>query len=791
VPDELNEKLKAERKAERLLDWLYFAQMGDRESEITDAYESTFQWALQHHKNGPRLAKWLRDGNGLFWIQGRLGSGKSTLMKYVWESKELERYLTIWASDQPLHRACFFFWKKGASELQKSLQGLYRSLVASLIRSNKDLVDVAFPNWRPCEADLEPTAATLRSALRRILNMSSLHGRYCFFIDGLDEYDEQDPDLQNKLAQGILDLAALPGVKILVASRPEASFIDRFAQCPTLRLQDCTAHDIWRYVTGELRLETQGSPLDDDDNSAGLSSLAEAVVSRANGVFLWVKLVVADLVVGIQYVASYDELQRKLDGLHDDLNDLFKQILIERILPEHQKEVARSLLILDESHKISTIFISLTIVAVGREETDPMDRKPDPLDIKATRQKTAHLAESLPVRSRGLILTHRNIFTQQNIDLVHSSLYDYIAGENVRRALETQAGHFNARLAYVSGAMAEIAVFHQHEAERLTRDSRFDDLILDILHFLEEDTCQSGIIPHSAITRLDVFLRKDWRSDMTQYRPLLPLTIMKDCTFSIRREIELNRGLPQTHDRPLLFYAVSKRRSLATYRAPVFTKMRILSGLKGDGPLQMLLQHGADPNEVYQGQTPWGQAFAFVRDKAGTWQDLSSGMNQLRDGEHWALEGFLCTLGAAKELLRYGADPDLHDAHFGPSTAFFASLLNGNCCDRSLKLASCPCGYGNALRSSIVELVELAKEKSLEKRLGPLLHLGKLGIQEAQIWWVIASIRIVSGIDCMELLRLLMRMRMLKADKILRLLVGLLMILVLVWIWSNKGVFCD
>ena len=80
-----------------------------------------------------------------------------------------------------------------------------------------------------------------------------------------------------------------------------------------------------------------------------------------------------------------------------------------------------------------------------------------------------------------------------------------------------------------------------------------------------------------------------------------------------------------------------------------------------------------------------------------------------------------------------------------------------------------------------MELVELAKEKSLEKRLGPLVHLGKLGIQEAQIWWVIESIRIVSGIDCMELLRLLMRMRILKTDAILVFFVGLLMILVLVW----------
>lgn len=173
-----------------------------------------------------------------------------------------------------------------------------------------------------------------------------------------------------------------------------------------------------------------------------------------------------------------------------------------------------------------------------------------------------------------------------------------------------------------------------------------------------------------------------------------------------------------------------------------------------------------------------GEAFSLVNGKAKIWQRESSRMNQHRNGGHWAYREFFYSLDTAKQLLRYGADPDFHDAHFGSSTAFFASLFNGDCCDRSLKLASCSCG--NALSSSIVELVELVKEKSLEKRFGPLVHLGKLGIQETQIWWVIESIRIFSGIDCMELLRLLMTMRMLKTEMILTLFATLLVILVLV-----------
>lgn len=120
VSDEMNEDFCIRR----LQDWLGFAEIDNRECEIKEAHKATFRWALQPRERpgyltdpDPGLVNWLRESDGLFWIQGKLGSGKSTLMKYMWQDPLLEDHLRAWAGGMSLYRASFFFAKKGASEL--------------------------------------------------------------------------------------------------------------------------------------------------------------------------------------------------------------------------------------------------------------------------------------------------------------------------------------------------------------------------------------------------------------------------------------------------------------------------------------------------------------------------------------------------------------------------------------------------------------------------------------------------------------------------------------------------
>lgn len=193
TPKELNERLHIQK----LLAWLSFPAIDYRRAAIVQPHGKTFRWAFQSKLQatdegvaGSRFTKWLREKDGLYWIQGILGSGKSTLMRYIVEHPLLHKHLQLWAKshDGPLQVAAFYFTRTGTSVLQRSLSGLYRTILVHLISNNKDLAAVAFPFFQITKfEDENPPAKLLQDALHRILRKANISQKFCFFIDGLDE----------------------------------------------------------------------------------------------------------------------------------------------------------------------------------------------------------------------------------------------------------------------------------------------------------------------------------------------------------------------------------------------------------------------------------------------------------------------------------------------------------------------------------------------------------------------------------------------------------------------------
>jgi len=64
---------------------LKFPEMHERENHITARYSETFEWIFDAKSDKPwdSFPEWLRSGNGVFWISGKAGAGKSTLMKFL------------------------------------------------------------------------------------------------------------------------------------------------------------------------------------------------------------------------------------------------------------------------------------------------------------------------------------------------------------------------------------------------------------------------------------------------------------------------------------------------------------------------------------------------------------------------------------------------------------------------------------------------------------------------------------------------------------------------------------
>jgi hypothetical protein len=70
-----------------VLNCLYFGQMTDRQEEVALAHAHTFEWIFRdpapEHKPWSDFVKWLQYRQGCYWVGGKAGSGKSTLMKYI------------------------------------------------------------------------------------------------------------------------------------------------------------------------------------------------------------------------------------------------------------------------------------------------------------------------------------------------------------------------------------------------------------------------------------------------------------------------------------------------------------------------------------------------------------------------------------------------------------------------------------------------------------------------------------------------------------------------------------
>lgn len=118
-----------------LIRGLSFSEMHDRQESIHDNFEGTFKWIYHPPRDVDRpwdsFTTWLTMGHGIYWITGKAGSGKSTLMRMLHQNERTVDLLRIWCSNLPLVTASFFFWNSG-SKIQMSQDGLLRSVLLQI-----------------------------------------------------------------------------------------------------------------------------------------------------------------------------------------------------------------------------------------------------------------------------------------------------------------------------------------------------------------------------------------------------------------------------------------------------------------------------------------------------------------------------------------------------------------------------------------------------------------------------------------------------------------------------------
>lgn len=149
-----------------IVESLRYETIDERYESVSEAHQKTFEWIFDpiDDSDDPDRAHWsdfvtwLRTGDGIYWINGKAGSGKSTLMKFIYEDPRTQEHLKIWGGEIPVHTAMFFFWYRG-TKLQKSQDGLLRSLLYAVLQQMPELVPFVLPSqWASLYAAKTNTA---------------------------------------------------------------------------------------------------------------------------------------------------------------------------------------------------------------------------------------------------------------------------------------------------------------------------------------------------------------------------------------------------------------------------------------------------------------------------------------------------------------------------------------------------------------------------------------------------------------------------------------------------------
>lgn len=489
-------------KATELIQWLNYPRQNARRGMINSASEDTFDWIFGDDKefldrlddeafHGDEdsstvvpLARWLRGGSGLYWITGKAGSGKSTLMKMLSEDKRTVELLAEWCGDQPVVLLSFYFWHSG-TDTQRSILGLLRSLLCDILRARPDLAEVVYPGWQPKFSVEDPTVAEAMSAFRNVMEIVGTETHVCLFVDGLDEYEGGEIN-KDDLAKFFASVVQRPRVKAVVSSRPLRVFESSFAHLPHLAMHTLTFRDITALATTELEADVHFGRLR-DENLGWADRLVHDIANRSAGVLLWAVWAVKILLEGCRHEDDIGELEDRLRLLPRELEQLFVMML-ERIPPGYRKEGFRYLKIALLWHTNDRLshqpLEAVTLALAGNPDKVSDDFWKDSVPPKYAEQQKSRLRARLHTATQGLLEEHEDV-----MEFMHKSVTDFFELQGNSAWIQSSANepddHFDPNVALTVGLAMQARV------DRLTMVHSCAWPFFDVTRMAEESCGQA------------------------------------------------------------------------------------------------------------------------------------------------------------------------------------------------------------------------------------------------------------------------------------------------------------
>jgi WD40 repeat protein len=363
------------------------------------------------------LKQWLADHRGddeprIGWIAGAPGIGKSQLMARLAADRQDNNALR----HQPNSDTALYYHRFRAGDGRNSTLMFLRLLREAL--DDWDALAEHAPASELAADEGEALVRDVRARLEAIPSIEPPHPkaparRLVVILDGLDEVARHEPTVTNLIRR-----LAVPGTVWLVAGRPGGGIEQAFTQplaealfadtdgLPGMRHADIRAMIEHGLGHNEARRRLFERDRDTDPDAPPENPFVDAVVRHADGLPIYVELVLADIERGAQQLDREDRLPASLQAYYEELLQRLSIGDIQRDLPLLVAALAVAEEPLTES--------ALCYLAAASHQRDT----PDERDGQRTRQ--------VLTAASSLLRTAPTPDADEGYTLYHTSFRDYV-----------------------------------------------------------------------------------------------------------------------------------------------------------------------------------------------------------------------------------------------------------------------------------------------------------------------------------------------------------------------------
>ncbi|KAL7909564.1 hypothetical protein GGI35DRAFT_387121 [Trichoderma velutinum] len=362
---------------------------------------------------------WLDGDVQCLWITGGPGKGKTMLSVFLTE--ELER-----RTHENKTTELLLFYFCSPDEKHSSAVAILRGLAYQLIRKRPNLASHILSDFE----STQKTQETLKSpnalwmVVEKLLQAPDLGTVFCV-LDGLDECDEESSSLlADKFYEYFLENSnpSSAQFKVAIVSRK----IDGLDVFPQVKLDP----DNNEYINSDIQ-NFIGSSVKRLKRIRGFNDIRESIettlLDRAQGTFLWVGFVIAEL----SRKKTCTEIMETLDGIPEGLHEIYSRMLA-------QVEASRRSVIFDILRWVTVAVRPLTLGELR----------------EAIHIPTTKVSKDQAIRDHITLCAQFLTLHEQQVSLVHQSARDYLLqsetnSDPMLKEFQIKAEHAHATLAEV------------------------------------------------------------------------------------------------------------------------------------------------------------------------------------------------------------------------------------------------------------------------------------------------------------------------------------------------------